>query len=101
MRLPTQQATIRRVATLSPPVGSVSARPAQVSIPVAVAAALARDFSIDQITGWIPQCVATVTSILNDYQRCVDSGSNVRCENIAARQIATVACRSYCTCGRS
>jgi hypothetical protein len=69
------------------------------SIPATVALALARDYSIDQITGGTLQCVATLNSILSDFQRCVDGGTNVRCENIAARQIATIACRSYCSCG--
>src|SRR5262249_22599597 len=71
------------------------------SVPAAVALVLARDYSIDQITGDLIQCIGTINGILDEYQRCVDRGTNVECDRIAARQIATIACRSYCTCGRS
>lgn len=67
------------------------------TIPASVALALARDYSIDQITGAHPQCIATVVAVLNDYQRCLDSGRNVNCENIAARHLKEMAC-VYCSC---
>lgn len=71
--------------------------PSNVSIPGAIALKLASDYSIDSVTG-LAQCVGTLSGILDSYQQCVDRGSNVNCANIAARQIATIACRSYCTC---
>ena len=69
----------------------------QSSIPGAIAGKLASDYGISEVTG-ILQCVVTLDSILSDYDRCVDSGRDINCANIAARHIATVACRSYCTC---
>lgn len=69
----------------------------QVSIPAAIAAKLASDHAITEVTG-LAQCVGTLAGILDNYQRCVDGGSNVNCANIAARHIADYACRSYCTC---
>jgi hypothetical protein len=71
------------------------------TVPADIALVLARDYSIDQITGDLIQCIGTINGILDVYQRCVAQGTNVGCDRIAARQIATIACRSYCTCGRS
>ena len=71
------------------------------TVPAQIALVLARDYSIDQITGDLTQCIGTINGILDQYQRCVNRGTNVRCDKIAARHIATIACRSYCSCGRS
>ncbi len=69
----------------------------QASIPAAIAGKLASEYAISTVDG-LAQCVGTLAGILDNYQRCVDGGSNVQCANIAARHIATIACRSYCHC---
>lgn len=70
--------------------------PSEISIPAAILTKLASDFGISEVTG-LAQCVGTLAGILSLYDECVARGT-VNCEAIAARQIATVACRSYCTC---
>ncbi len=98
MRLPILTATYRgnqTVSSLRPQKGITAS---QVSIPLAIVSKLASEYAINEVTG-LAQCVGTLSGILNDYQRCIDGGSNVNCENIAARHIATIACRSYCSCG--
>ena len=97
MKLPTRHIQVARVGQILVNTEGVGVTPSQVSIPAAIAVKLASDYSIDAVTG-LAQCVGTLAGILSNYQRCVDSGSNVNCANIAARHIATVACRSYCSC---
>ncbi len=97
MRLPIPTSTYRGNQTALSPYYQKGIAASQVAIPVTIAAKLASEHAINEVTG-VAQCVGTLAGILDNYQRCVDSGSNVNCENIAARQIATIACRSYCSC---
>lgn len=99
MKLPKLTSRVSRLNRLTIDVSNVELRvlPSQASIPAAIAGKLASDYAIDEVTG-LAQCVGTLAGILDVYQQCVDRGGNVNCENIAARQIAEYACRSYCTC---
>ena len=90
------------IGSVSEPVGNMPGGrdsvvfPSQVSIPAAIVAKLASDHAVSEVTG-LARCVGTLAGILDNYQRCVDRGT-LNCENIAARHIAEIACRSYCTC---
>lgn len=101
MRLPLQCREIQRTNSETAFCSTnESLRPSEMArIPQPIALVLARDHAIETITGSLAQCIGTITGILNDYDRCTERGGVV-CENIAARQIATIACRTYCTCGR-
>lgn len=101
MRLPLQFSGIQRTSQGASIHSNIeSLFPAEVArMPQPIALVLARDHAIETITGSLAQCIGTITGILSDYDRCTERGG-VLCENIAARQIATIACRSYCTCGR-
>ena len=68
-------------------------------IPRTIATKLARDYGVSTITGLV-QCVVLLNQILSDHDRCVSGGGSATgCANIAARNIAQLACRSYCNCG--
>lgn len=97
MRLPTNRRAIKWNDVTYIAFSGAQIWPSQTSIPAAIAAKLASDYAIDEVTG-LAQCVGTLAGILDNYQRCVDRGGNVNCANIAARHIAEIACRSYCTC---
>ncbi|MEM7725856.1 MAG: hypothetical protein AAF208_05720 [Cyanobacteria bacterium P01_A01_bin.45] len=67
-------------------------------LPQLIGRELASGYGINGITGFV-QCSAVLLPILNDFQECIDSGGNGSgCARIAARKIAQLACRSYCTC---
>ena len=104
MKLPIQPGSFRalttnggRRSTLGPS-SKITMSQALATIPATIAFALARDYATDCVTLNTPECVGTIAAILNDYQRCSASGRTVSCASVAARQIKTVACRSYCGC---
>ena len=67
-------------------------------IPRSIARNLSQDYGIDEVIGFV-QCAVVINQILSDYERCIDRGGNEQgCARIAARNIAQLACRSYCNC---
>ena len=67
-------------------------------LPTVISRTLAQDYGIGEIIGLV-QCAVVVNQILSDYDRCIiRGGSEQGCANVAARNIAQLACRSYCNC---
>ncbi len=67
------------------------------SVSSAVGKVLLQEYVISEVIG-ASQCLGTVASILDEYDKCDSKNSNINCANIAARHIAKIACKSYCKC---
>ena len=70
------------------------------NLPRLVASRLASRHGVQSVIGAL-QCITLLGTILDDYDKCIENGGSTPtgCANIAARQIATLACTTYCDCG--